>query len=78
MNPLCSCCKIVIATQKHHRFPQRKWAKKLYGDLIHDNNNLQDVCYNCHIGNPHIGLVHWTEREFCEALNITIRSKVRI
>ena len=64
--------------QLHHKFPQRKWAKKLYGDLIHDKRNLQDVCYNCHIGTPSTKLIHWSEKEFCKSLNINIKSKVGI
>ncbi len=76
MNPICSCCRQRIATQKHHKFPQRVWAKKLYGDLIHDKRNLQDVCYTCHIGAPHPKLIHWSEDQFCDAVGVKPRSKV--
>jgi hypothetical protein len=76
MQPICDCCKKNLATQKHHKFPQRKWAKNLYGDLIHDNRNLQDVCYNCHIGDEHPRLIHWTEKQFCDALGIQMKSKI--
>ena len=76
MKPLCECCKVNLSTQVHHKFNQRKWAKKLYGELIHDPRNLQGVCYICHIGNPHPKLQHWTEQQFCEALGIEPRSKL--
>ena len=72
---ICECC-YKRATQVHHKFPQRSWAKKLYGDLIHDKRNLQNVCSGCHIEDEHPKLIHWTEAQFCEALGIEIRSKV--
>lgn len=76
MNIICSCCHKNIATQKHHKFPQRAWAKKLYRELIHDNRNLQDVCSGCHVENPSPKLIHWSEQEFCTAMAIGVRSKI--
>ena len=72
---LCTCC-YKPASQVHHKFPQRSWAKKLYGNLIHDKRNLQEVCDKCHIGKESPKLIHWTEQQFCEALGIEVRSKV--
>lgn len=74
---LCECCKTNLGVQIHHKCPQRKWLKKLYGQLIHNEKNLMRVCYNCHIGNPHPKLIHWNEKQFCEALKIEMRSKTK-
>lgn len=62
--------------QLHHRFPQVKWAKRLYGQLIHDKRNLMTVCADCHVGHASPKLVHWDEQEFCVALGIEPRSKL--
>ena len=72
---ICECC-YKRATQVHHKFEQRSWAKKLYKDLIHHPKNLMNVCSACHIENEHPRLIHWSEVEFCEALGIEVRSKV--
>lgn len=64
--------------QRHHKFSQRKWARKLYGKLIDDPRNIQMVDANIHAGHNGPGLIFWTEKEFCEALGIEMRSKCRI
>lgn len=74
----CETCHYKPASQLHHKFSQTKWAKKLYGDLIHDVRNLQHVCADCHVGHASLDLVHWNESQFCEALGIAIRSKTGI
>jgi 5-methylcytosine-specific restriction endonuclease McrA len=72
MNRPCEVCKEKVATEQHHRFSQTKWAKKLYGSLIHHEANLMALCYDCHHNKP---LDKWSEKEFCQALGIAIRSK---
>jgi hypothetical protein len=70
-----SCDDNKMFLQFHHKFPQTKVNKKLYGDLIHSDVNRQLVCENCHTSHASKGLIHWSEREFCEALGIAPRSK---
>lgn len=70
---ICQVCFKNLATQIHHKLSQTKLYKKLYGHLIHDIRNLVHVCADCHLTKP---IPKWTEREFCEALGITPRSKV--
>jgi len=67
----CSICDNFGYVSDHHIFPQRQWARKLYGDLLDDNKNLvKAVCVDCHSRLKHI-----TETEFCKRLNIELRSK---
>jgi hypothetical protein len=75
MIKMCEACKKNVATQKHHKFHKVKWVKKLYKELIHDERNLQDACEACNVSHAGLGLIHWSEEEFCEALNIQVRSK---
>lgn len=72
---LCEACIVRPATELHHKFHQVLWAKRIYGQLLHDERNLQRVCSSCHAGHAGSGLVHWSEREFCAALGIEPRSK---
>jgi hypothetical protein len=68
---ICRCGK--PASQMHHRFPQTKVNKRLYGELIHDQRNLEPMCANCHVSHAKVSV--WRERDFCRALGIEVRSK---
>lgn len=69
---VCEVCRKSPATQIHHLLPQTKVYKKLYGKMIHHPKNLMRVCEDCHMTKP---IPHYTERQFCEALEIIPRSK---
>lgn len=69
---LCEICEKRTATEQHHLFSQTKWAKKLYGDLIHHESNLIYVCYDCHHNKP---IPKQSEKQFCMNLSIDVRSK---
>lgn len=60
------------ATEWHHIFPKTKSNLKLYGSLIHDRRNLQELCYYHHHNAP---VKHYSEREFCDMMDIQPRSK---
>jgi hypothetical protein len=62
-----------VATDKHHLYSQTKQARELYGKLLDDPRNIVYLCNACHIGGASIPKL--TEREFCAALGIEIRSK---
>lgn len=72
--PICNKEKIFL--QMHHKFSQTKWAKKLYGMLIHDARNIQYACADCHVSHASLELIIWNELEFCSALGIKPRSKL--
>jgi hypothetical protein len=74
-NGLCQACGLRPARQIHHKFEQRKYAKKLYGDLIHHEKNRQYVCDECGTSHAGLGLIFWCEQEFCQALGIVERSE---
>jgi hypothetical protein len=69
---ICEKCRAREAAERHHRFSQTKVNKRLYGALIHDHRNIQELCYDCHHNKP---VDKWTEKEFCAALGIDPRSK---
>jgi len=70
----CSKCGATGFISTHHRFKQKKWRRKLYGDLLDDPKNLvYDLCNDCHAEAD--GNDIWTEREFCTALGIAVKSK---
>lgn len=71
----CTCCGAIGWLDAHHKFPQVKWALKLYRDLIHDHRNIQYACNGCHASHASPKLEHWSEKEFTEALGIEPRSK---
>jgi predicted CXXCH cytochrome family protein len=71
----CTCCGTIGYLDAHHKWPQTKWAKKLYKELIHAPINIQLACNGCHAGHSSPKLIHWTEKQFCEALGIQPRSK---
>ena len=71
---LCENCFEERATEKHHLFENTKRNRALYGRLVDDPRNIQNLCYACHHG--HRGKVkHQSEREFCEKLGVSMRSK---
>jgi len=54
----------------HHKFPQTDGNRELYGELLDDPQNLVPVCCDCHPSAE-----HYTEKEFCEIMEIEPRSK---
>jgi len=62
-------------TQKHHKFSQTKWARRLYGKLLDDPRNIQIVPAEENISHAGKSLIFWTEEQFCEALRIESRSE---
>jgi len=72
---ICEACRKNSANSFHHKFSRTQWALKLYGpELLDDRKNLQAVC-NCHASHANPNLTHWSESDFCLALNIEPRSK---
>jgi hypothetical protein len=69
---ICEYCHNRPATDKHHLFSQTKWARALYGKLIDHPRNIMMLCNDCHLTKP---IPKFTEREFCDALEIMPRSK---
>ena len=69
----CEVCKVRPAEHAHHLFSQSRWAKKLYGDLIHDPRNIMYLCASCHLNDK---IPKLTETQFCERLGIEKRGKV--
>lgn len=73
----CSKCGNYDFVSTHHKFKQKAWARKLYGDLLDDDKNLiYNLCNSkCH---PEADSINtWTELDFCEALKIDPRSKIK-
>ena len=71
---ICEIC-YRPATDRHHKFEQYEWRKKLYPDFIHDERNFQYLCNDCHLQKKE-GIIFFTEKEFCEVMGIETRSKV--
>ena len=69
----CECCVYCKerGTQHHHLFPDTKNNRKLYGDLLDENENILFASNRCH---EKMG--HYSEVEFAEAIGIQPRSKV--
>jgi hypothetical protein len=70
----CEACGVRPATQKHHKYPQRRGHVRKYGRvLIDDRRNIQYVCAEC--GSSHAGqgrgLIVWNERDYQEALQLS-------
>ena len=68
---ICELCG-KKAEHQHHLFSQTRWAKKLYGDLIHDKSNIMLLCSTCHLFKA---IPKKTETAFCRDLGIDVRSK---
>lgn len=75
MSRCASCYKITSNVQRHHKFHNVGWARKLYKDLMDDPKNIQIVCADCNVSHAGVGLIHWNENIFCAALGINPRSK---
>ena len=74
---ICPAChKDVPYLERHHKFHRVKWAVALYGKLMDHPLNIEKVCNGCNGSHAGLGLTHWTEQQFCEALGIEPRSKV--
>ena len=69
---ICEQCHECRSTQKHHLFSQTKWARKLYGKMIDHPRNIMLLCEGCHLTKA---IPKYTEKEFCNALEIAPRSK---
>jgi hypothetical protein len=72
---ICEVCRVAQATQRHHKFPQRAWARRLYGSLIDSPKNIDMCCSDCHSSHTSTNLKIWSELDFCRALGIEPRSK---
>lgn len=68
----CFLCGATNKIQIHHKFSQTKLNKKLYGDLIHHYRNTIFLCADCHLNKA---IPKFTEKEFCNALQIEPKSK---
>ena len=76
---ICSACgKVCAWLERHHKFHNVKWARELYGNLMNHPLNIQRVCNGCNGSHAGLGLIHWNETQFCNALGIEQRSKVKI
>lgn len=73
----CEICYNKQASQRHHKFSNRKWARKLYGKLLDNEKNIQYCCPDCHVSHSSPKLKHWDEKTFCFELGIDLRSKVK-
>jgi len=57
---------------RHHRFPNTKVNRALYGSLMDDRRNVQTLCMDDHLNG--YGET-WSEEEFCEAVGVPVQSK---
>jgi hypothetical protein len=73
MNRPCEMGCGRIAEGKHHKFSQTNRNRALYGKLLDDPRNIMYLCSVCHENKP---VIKYSEKEFCAALNIEVRSKV--
>lgn len=73
MNRPCELCGKRLAVHKHHLFSNTKWARKLYKVLLDDPRNIKYLCEPCHLWKE---IPKYTERQFCDALGISPRSKL--
>jgi hypothetical protein len=62
---ICENCMNEVATERHHKFSQTKNNKRTYGNLIHEDINIQYLCYNCHHNKT---LTKWDEHRFRKEL----------
>ena len=69
----CECSNRCMerADQKHHLLSNSKVNRKLYGDLLDHDKNIEYVNHNHHAEMPNI-----SEIEFCKLLGIEPRSEV--
>ena len=71
----CEICGSRKWVGRHHKFPQRKYARKLYAEVIDHPKNVQWACSDCHTGHASAKLIHWTEEEFVKQMGIKAVSK---
>ena len=64
----CMVCGVHWADQRHHKFPQKKYHREVYGKLIDHPCNLMLVCGNCHASHAKMDGYIWGEFEFRQAL----------
>ena len=70
----CEICGGSYRLQRHHKFSDTKWARKLYGKLMDSPKNIQIVCADCHVSHRSPKLIHFGELRFCDELGIKPRS----
>jgi hypothetical protein len=62
---------------KHHKFPNTKLNRRLYGkDLIDAPANIQTLCLDCHLSKKD-GIKIWSEADFCNHFGINPKGKTR-
>lgn len=68
-----------VATQKHHRFSQTKWAIEKYGKkLIDDNRNIEWLCPDCHSSHANIPKeLIWSEKKFRLAMGLEVKEAIK-
>lgn len=70
----CSKCGATGFISTHHKYKQKAWRRKLYGDLLDDTRNLvYDVCSDCHKFLDANDIL--SEQEFCDIMGISVKSK---
>jgi len=62
---MCKCGR--AASQRHHKFPQHKAHRELYGKLLDKPFNIEWMCANCHSSHSNIDPL-WDEEDFLKAL----------
>jgi len=63
----CQVCGAIRGLQRHHRFPQKKLYRKVYGKLLDESFNILLVCPDCHVSHRKIPKDEiWDERKFRE------------
>jgi len=75
---LCEVCHEGPAKHKHHKFPNTKKNRELYGKLLDHELNILHVCIQCHLWKPSHNkekLLRWNEIQFCTVSAIEPRSK---
>jgi len=69
---ICERCQERRTEHRHHKFSQTKVNRKLYGSLIDHPKNIMYLCERCHTNEKEL---KYTEKQFCQELGITSRSK---
>lgn len=69
-----------IASHRHHKFSQTRWAIEKYGrKLIDDEKNIEWFCHDCHTSHNNIPKdLLWSEKKFCEVMGISFDTKNNI
>ena len=61
---ICCFCKKNIATERHHKFPNTKANRKIYGRLLDEPFNCVPACNNCN--GSHRNVIIWDEKTFIQ------------